>query len=294
MYELLSPALTVSVYKTPWRRTTRLQRVVTFSWHGNVMHPEWSTSSHLVRTAGWLVKRLPLPSPPRSVILCTRSWWMAPSTSTATKLSSQQRLCRIGLQWLPTHLRRLRRRQSHHPVATASHPPQPCCCEVSKYAPNRAGFGSFVITSLERMRKQLKFLIRASHDLTVSLAVWNVKFATVCKILLGVESLQSHCIHTQFHWSSGSPVCFPSWGTQFRSPDEYLCETGILLLTMSRYMGVNQRRRRRCLMIKSEFEILRVCPFQASVSEDHKDLHRSGMLEQTLIRASGAVLLSYF
>jgi hypothetical protein len=25
-----------------------------------------------------------------------------------------------------------------------------------------------------------------------------------------VENLQSHCIHTQFHWSSGPPVCFPS------------------------------------------------------------------------------------
>ncbi len=25
-----------------------------------------------------------------------------------------------------------------------------------------------------------------------------------------VESLQSHCIHTQFHWSSGPPVCFAS------------------------------------------------------------------------------------
>ncbi len=33
-----------------------------------------------------------------------------------------------------------------------------------------------------------------------------------------VESLQSHCIHTQFHWSSGPPVCFPSWGTQVQSP----------------------------------------------------------------------------
>jgi hypothetical protein len=29
-----------------------------------------------------------------------------------------------------------------------------------------------------------------------------------------VESLQSHCIHTQFHWSSGPPVCFPSWGPE--------------------------------------------------------------------------------
>jgi hypothetical protein len=25
-----------------------------------------------------------------------------------------------------------------------------------------------------------------------------------------VESLQSYCIHTQFHWSSGPPICFPS------------------------------------------------------------------------------------
>ncbi len=33
-----------------------------------------------------------------------------------------------------------------------------------------------------------------------------------------VESLQSHCIRTQFHWSSGTPVCFLSWGTCVQSP----------------------------------------------------------------------------
>ncbi len=33
-----------------------------------------------------------------------------------------------------------------------------------------------------------------------------------------VESLQSHCIHTQFHWSGGPPLCFPSWGTRVQSP----------------------------------------------------------------------------
>jgi hypothetical protein len=48
-----------------------------------------------------------------------------------------------------------------------------------------------------------------------------------------VESLQSHCIHTQFHWSSGPPVCFLSWGTHVQSPGGYLCETGILLLVFS-------------------------------------------------------------
>ncbi len=49
------------------------------------------------------------------------------------------------------------------------------------------------------------------------------------------ESLQSHCIHTQFLWSSGLPVCFPSWGMWVQSPGGYTCETGILLLALSRY-----------------------------------------------------------
>jgi hypothetical protein len=49
------------------------------------------------------------------------------------------------------------------------------------------------------------------------------------------ESLQSHCIHTQFHCSSGPPVCFPSRRTWLQSPGGYLCETGILLLALSRY-----------------------------------------------------------
>jgi hypothetical protein len=45
-----------------------------------------------------------------------------------------------------------------------------------------------------------------------------------------VESLQSQMILTMSHWSSGRPVCFPPqipWGD--------LCETGILLLALSRY-----------------------------------------------------------
>ncbi len=55
--------------------------------------------------------------------------------------------------------------------------------------------------------------------------------------LVIVESLQSHCIHTMSHWSSGLPVCFPSWGTRVQSPGGYLCKTGILLLALSRYIG---------------------------------------------------------
>ncbi len=30
-----------------------------------------------------------------------------------------------------------------------------------------------------------------------------------------VQSLQSHCINTMSHWSSGLPVCLPSWGNGF-------------------------------------------------------------------------------
>ncbi len=33
-----------------------------------------------------------------------------------------------------------------------------------------------------------------------------------------VESLQSHCIHTHFHLSSGPPICFLSWGARVQSP----------------------------------------------------------------------------
>ncbi len=50
-----------------------------------------------------------------------------------------------------------------------------------------------------------------------------------------VESLQSLCIHTQFHWSSGPPLCFPSWGTWVQTPGGYFCETRIRLLALSCY-----------------------------------------------------------
>ncbi len=39
------------------------------------------------------------------------------------------------------------------------------------------------------------------------------------------------------HWSSGLPVSFPSQETQVQNPWGALCETGILLLALSRYIG---------------------------------------------------------
>ncbi len=53
-----------------------------------------------------------------------------------------------------------------------------------------------------------------------------------------VESLQSHCILTMSHWSSGLPdYLFASChkGPRFKSPGGYLCETRILLLALSHY-----------------------------------------------------------
>ncbi len=44
-------------------------------------------------------------------------------------------------------------------------------------------------------------------------------------------------ILTMSHWSSELPVCFPSQGSQVQIPWGDLCETGILLLALSRYIG---------------------------------------------------------
>jgi hypothetical protein len=52
-----------------------------------------------------------------------------------------------------------------------------------------------------------------------------------------VQILQSHMILTMSHWSSGLPVCFPPQGTQVQIPWGDLCETGIHLLALSRYIG---------------------------------------------------------
>jgi hypothetical protein len=51
------------------------------------------------------------------------------------------------------------------------------------------------------------------------------------------EQLQYHCIHTQFHWSSGPPFASRHEGSGFNPQGGYLCETGILLLALSRYIG---------------------------------------------------------
>ncbi len=46
----------------------------------------------------------------------------------------------------------------------------------------------------------------------------SIQLSNWSRINQVLESLPSHSIHTQFHLSSGPPVCFPSWGTRVQSP----------------------------------------------------------------------------
>ncbi len=72
-------------------------------------------------------------------------------------------------------------------------------------------------------------------SLNTTLVLQSSKIIKFIEKKKSVESQQSHCIHTQFHWSSGPPICFLLWGTRVQSPGGYLCVTGILLLVLSRY-----------------------------------------------------------
>ncbi len=64
------------------------------------------------------------------------------------------------------------------------------------------------------------------------------KSVLVRQILRTVESLQSHCIHTEFHCSVVHPFASRHEGPRF-NPRGILtvCETGILLFASSRYIG---------------------------------------------------------
>ncbi len=53
-------------------------------------------------------------------------------------------------------------------------------------------------------------------------------FWRACNLTAFIHSFTGPC---------GPPVCFPSWGTRVQSPGGHLCETGILLLALSRYSG---------------------------------------------------------
>jgi hypothetical protein len=55
------------------------------------------------------------------------------------------------------------------------------------------------------------------------------------KVACGEPAISLHSHHVSL--SSGLPICFPSWGTRVQSPGGYLCETGILLLALSCYIG---------------------------------------------------------
>ncbi len=90
------------------------------------------------------------------------------------------------------------------------------------------------ITVCHLPTKERKFPLSVCSKQT---EVYRYRFPFIENKRKFVESLQSHCIHIQFHWSSGPLVCFPSWGTGVQSPGGYLCDARILLLVLSRYIG---------------------------------------------------------
>jgi hypothetical protein len=83
-----------------------------------------------------------------------------------------------------------------------------------------------------------------------------------------VESLQSHMILTMFKWTN----LFASRhkGHRFKSPGGYLCETGILLLALSRYnrfnAGTEKSESTSCHSVLGPIYV--VCAYLAHISDD--------------------------
>jgi hypothetical protein len=110
----------------------------------------------------------------------------------------------------------------------------------SVYMENTHGFHSTYFTSLHNsnLEEYIQYVI--PHTVfcksTQCHSVYSVNKHTPSMYSMNVhsvQSLQSHCFHTRFHWSSGPPVCFLSEGPRFNPQGRYLCETGILLLALS-------------------------------------------------------------
>jgi hypothetical protein len=68
---------------------------------------------------------------------------------------------------------------------------------------------------------------------------------------------------TQSLWSSGLSLCFPSLGTRVQSVGGYLCETGILLLALSRYTSTHVCKKR----FPKAAAVVHFCRFLHKVSD---------------------------
>ncbi len=64
--------------------------------------------------------------------------------------------------------------------------------------------------------------------------------ASIAMKLSAEESLQSPCIHTKLHWSSGPTVCFLSWGARVQIPG------GVLLWNRNSHVSVVSLQCLRC------------------------------------------------
>jgi hypothetical protein len=92
----------------------------------------------------------------------------------------------------------------------------------------------------------VEFILRYGGGKNSGFILWKIPFDScfasytqlkTSRNYVTVESLQSHFILTMSHWSSGLPVCFPTQETWVQNPWVHLCETWILLLALSRFIG---------------------------------------------------------
>ncbi len=119
------------------------------------------------------------------------------------------------------------------------------------------------------------FPVPVSRSLQVSLLASQPR----SRLLGGspVESLQSHMILTMSHWSSGLTCLHPVTSDPGSNPlGGYLCETGILLLALSRY-NTNLNGQTFVLQVKRRNfrQLSRVCLNSSIVA-------REGLLKGTV------------
>jgi hypothetical protein len=72
---------------------------------------------------------------------------------------------------------------------------------------------------------------RFTSNYQASKVIFAVQLPGYC----GEHAISLHSLTVSL--SSGSTLCFQLWGTWVQYPGGYLCETGILLLELSRYIG---------------------------------------------------------
>jgi hypothetical protein len=106
-----------------------------------------------------------------------------------------------------------------------------------------------------------------------------------------LESLQSRCIHTQLHWSSGPPVSFPSWGTRVPSPGgtyvkpEFSCKRWLATTLWKR--GESRNTVRTVMLLYTKFFSYRTVQCFHSCQVPARSLGQSDQKVRPLVKKLG-------